>query len=507
MAIFKQKPNKFKYLTKNETLDNDYKDKKKYFQEQKNKLEQCEKELFKLQEKLKKIDNSEYFDNYVKIRTELVNGIEQTEELIYDIKNGNEKIEFYSQVYDELFAYYNKTDVIYYDDENANDNVNDDINNNVNDNAIDDVNSNAINNAIDNDSNKNETNKELNKETNKDNKNISDSNIIDDDFLFSSSNILDKINKITLKDRKTKKTTRQRIKNIETLTNNSNKKNIFNYIGEEINDENDVDLATVYNNYKILLGIVNLKTPNNSNCPYCDVEKIQTNTEGIFTCPKCGDTDHGLVDNDANNYKEPVVEKPTSPYQRKNHFYEWLSSIQGKGTNNISKETMDLIRDELSKKGIVDQDILMYDTNKFREILKKLRLNKLYNNIAFIKMKLTGKTLISFTKDEEKLLKKMFGIIQKPYDKHCPLDRINFLSYPYVTKKFCELIKKMDPSKFKKNIRYLPILQRKKLIEHDITWKKMISELKNKVIISNVKLKIKDEEVIGDLKWRFIPSV
>ena len=42
---------------------------------------------------------------------------------------------------------------------------------------------------------------------------------------------------------------------------------------------------------------------------------------------KCGEIENCIIENEITNYKEPMVEKPTFPYKRKNHFCEWPTYI------------------------------------------------------------------------------------------------------------------------------------------------------------------------------------
>jgi hypothetical protein len=72
----------------------------------------------------------------------------------------------------------------------------------------------------------------------------------------------------------------------------------------------------------------------------------------------------------------------------------------------------------------------------------------------------------------EDRLRLMFNHIQKPFEKHRPQDRKNFLSYSYVLYKFCELLGEDD---------YLPCFQllksKEKLYKQDQIWKKICQEL------------------------------
>ena len=37
----------------------------------------------------------------------------------------------------------------------------------------------------------------------------------------------------------------------------------------------------------------------------------------------CGEVENCIIESENTNYKDPMVEKPTFPYKRKNHFCEW----------------------------------------------------------------------------------------------------------------------------------------------------------------------------------------
>ena len=70
--------------------------------------------------------------------------------------------------------------------------------------------------------------------------------------------------------------------------------------------------------------------------------------------------------------------------------------------------------------------------------------------------------------------------IQKPYAKHCPDDRVNFLNYYYVLYKMCELLGEV------KFLPFFPMLKDPvKRIEQDEIWKKICKEL----------------------KWEFVPTI
>lgn len=120
------------------------------------------------------------------------------------------------------------------------------------------------------------------------------------------------------------------------------------------------------------------------------------------------------------------------------------------------------------------------ELSKIKSILKKLKLNDYYEHIPYIKSQITGKPAPTISRETEEKLKKMFDQIQEPFDRHCPPNRINFLSYSYVLHKLCQLL---ELDNF---IKCFPLLKsRQKLRAQDQIWK----------------------GICYDLKWQFYPSV
>ena len=118
--------------------------------------------------------------------------------------------------------------------------------------------------------------------------------------------------------------------------------------------------------------------------------------------------------------------------------------------------------------------------SQVKTILKKLRLNDYYEHIAYIISKISGRPAPSINRETEEKLKKMFDKIQEPFEKYCPKDRINFLSYSYVLHKFFQLLELDD------YVKCFPLLKsRTKLRTQDEIWK----------------------NICEDCKWQFYPSV
>ena len=179
--------------------------------------------------------------------------------------------------------------------------------------------------------------------------------------------------------RKEKKTTRKRVKNVESLVRDSN--NIFDYLeannnlintqntNNTINTNNSTnttainttnintintkctdniintndntinnsiknnkdkyDRASLFEDYKILLDGYPTQKKVNKPCINCGPpnNKVLMYSEGFYVCLICGEVEKCIIENEITNYKDPMVEKPTFPYKRKNHFCEWIKFI------------------------------------------------------------------------------------------------------------------------------------------------------------------------------------
>ena len=213
-------------------------------------------------------------------------------------------------------------------------------------------------------------------------------------------------------------------------------------------------------------------------CAECEKEMIFSANEAVFTCTECGYQQFVLVDSDKPSYKDPPREVSYYAYKRINHFNEWLAQFQAKESTEIPQEVYDAICAELKKERILDYRTLA--RQKVREILKKLKYNKYYEHVPHIINRLNGQHAPVMSREVEEKLRYMFKEIQPSFQKNCPKDRSNFLSYSYVLYKFCELL---DLDEY---LPSFPLLKnRDKLYIQDKIW----------------------ELICQDLSWQFIRSV
>ncbi|NBV77649.1 hypothetical protein EBR66_05810 [bacterium] len=213
-------------------------------------------------------------------------------------------------------------------------------------------------------------------------------------------------------------------------------------------------------------------------CEECKAEMTFSANEAMFTCMMCGYQEFVLVDSDKPSYKDPPREVSYYAYKRINHFNEWLAQFQAKESTEIPQEVYEAICAELKKERIMDYRNL--SRQKVREILKKLKYNKYYEHVPHIINRLNGQNAPVMNREIEEKLRYMFKEIQPAFQKNCPKDRSNFLSYSYVLYKFCELLE-LD-----EYLSSFPLLKnRDKLYIQDKIW----------------------EKICEDLAWQFIRSV
>ncbi len=206
-------------------------------------------------------------------------------------------------------------------------------------------------------------------------------------------------------------------------------------------------------------------------CGSCNVEMTFYQNEAKLGCPRCGREEFMLVDSEKPSYKDPPREITYFAYKKINHFNEWLAQFQAKENTDIPADVIDAVMGELRKERISDPRRVKKE--KIREILQKLKMSKMYDHVQQIKNRIQHQmTNLTLSKEMEEKLQYLFKEIQPAFIKYCPKDRSNFLSYPYVLYKLCQLLE-MDE--------FLPCFQllksREKLYQQDQVWQKICQEM------------------------------
>jgi predicted nucleic acid-binding Zn-ribbon protein len=206
-------------------------------------------------------------------------------------------------------------------------------------------------------------------------------------------------------------------------------------------------------------------------CPACDVEMTFFQGEAKLGCPSCGHEEFILVDSEKPSYKDPPREITYFAYKKINHFNEWLAQFQAKENTDIPQDVIDAVLGEIKKERIRDPKRVKKE--KIQQILQKLKLSKMYDHVQQIKNRIQQQmTTLVLSRENEERLQFMFKEIQPAFIKYCPKGRSNFLSYPYVLSKLCQLLE-MDE--------FLPCFQllksREKLYQQDQVWEKICTEM------------------------------
>lgn len=214
-------------------------------------------------------------------------------------------------------------------------------------------------------------------------------------------------------------------------------------------------------------------------CPSCESDMSLQSTEAKLICSECGFEIFVLIDSDKPSYKDAPRENTYFAYKKINHFNEWLAQFQAKDNTLITQEMMDAILAVIHKERITNP--LKIKKEKIAEILRKLKFTKLYDHVPLVKNRIQQNiTHLTLSKEQEERLQHVFKEIQPSFIKYCPDDRSNFLSYPFVLYKLCELLE-MDE--------FLPcfnlLKDRVKLYHQDKVW----------------------QMICADMQWQFIRSV
>jgi hypothetical protein len=188
-------------------------------------------------------------------------------------------------------------------------------------------------------------------------------------------------------------------------------------------------------------------------------------------CSQCGTIEYVLCNELGFKEEQEMEKNVVYSYKRENHFNEWVSQFQAKESTSVPPEVIEQLRSEFKKQKIKELSEITHE--KVKALLKKLDKSKYYEHVPYITTILNGIQPPTMSQALEDKLRLMFHQIQKPFEKHRPKDRKNFLSYSYTLYKFCELLGEDD------YLACFPLLKSKeKLYKQDEIWKGICQELR-----------------------------
>ena len=214
-------------------------------------------------------------------------------------------------------------------------------------------------------------------------------------------------------------------------------------------------------------------------CTACGIAMRLVPNKAIMVCTRCG-CSSTYIDSTTSSmaYGEEVEMTSMYCYKRLNHFRLQLQQLQAIESIQIPDSTMETILQALYDHGIRKPSHVT--VKLIRVILKKLKLRKCYDHIPQIHSRVTGHPPVRLTPELLEQCRVMFIHIQPAFEKHCPSDRKNFISYRYLLYKLFQLLG------YDELLPYMSLLKGKdKLMRQDTIFRLICKEL----------------------NWQFIPSM
>jgi hypothetical protein len=207
-------------------------------------------------------------------------------------------------------------------------------------------------------------------------------------------------------------------------------------------------------------------------CPVC-AEALQLHqTLSMLICPKCGsarpflDATASLLaysdDYDSSNFS----------YKRISHFEEFITHLQGKESADIPAAVLEQVMQRLADERVTEAtDVTV---SRVREVLKKLKLRKYYENVTLITSKITGRPAPKMTPEMEERMKVCFLAASAAFQRHIHAfeNRKNMISYATVTCKLCEMLGYVEFLPY-----FAPLKSPEKLAKADECWRMICADL------------------------------
>lgn len=208
-------------------------------------------------------------------------------------------------------------------------------------------------------------------------------------------------------------------------------------------------------------------------CPGCGSECCMDHATSDMVCTNCGMCTFvfgNSADNVTYEQHQSMNRAPGQAYMRGNHLKELLAQIQGRETRHIPQKVLDGVRAELRKMRITD--LTTVDFGQIDEILHRLNFTTFYDHAITITSLVTGKHVTAISSDMEAEIENMFMQIQRPWLRHKPDDRVNFICYRYC---LFQLFRILGAEEFLPRLRLLK--SRARLAELDAIWKAICRDL------------------------------
>lgn len=225
------------------------------------------------------------------------------------------------------------------------------------------------------------------------------------------------------------------------------------------------------------LNLVQLFPERCTSCMGTDIRSRRS--EGVKIC-RCGnimtdasDADSSFQQSYGQAHSHHVGVKKDRPrknsnntYKRCNHFKYWLARLQGKERSKVTNIEIHQIKTQMIRMHLSCESLRL---DQLKYLLKKLKMQRYYNNVHSIYYIITGKRFMYLKPYHEQKLMDLFLLIQEAFNSKCG-KRVNMLSYLYLIKKFSEILG------WTRIAKSLPLLKsQQKIKQQDEIWKKICS--------------------------------
>ena len=206
-------------------------------------------------------------------------------------------------------------------------------------------------------------------------------------------------------------------------------------------------------------------------CPACFQPYVYSADESTLFCSTCSYSTMYIDAKPSAVAYGDQVEFSSFSYKRINHFSEYSNHLQARESKQVPRGVLRQIMEILVTRLHIT-DYKNVDFLDVRMALKIMGARSYYDHVMQAWSKITGRVPLRLEPAVEELMHLMFAKIQQPWINHRPDERKNFLSYPYVFYKFCQLLG------FEDMLKYFPLLKGKeKLMQQENTFKKICGEL------------------------------
>ena len=164
-------------------------------------------------------------------------------------------------------------------------------------------------------------------------------------------------------------------------------------------------------------------------CPFCASSLFLNHVKAMLVCTQCGYTLPYLDSTTQNMSYTEEYDFSTFSYKRQSHFEDILKLSQGKESFVVETDIIVAVMRELHAQRVPKHEITQ---TMVRATLRKLRLRRAYDHVSQITTRITGVRTPRISTEMEDRCRAMFIKMQSAFEKFCPKNRKNFLSYNYV---------------------------------------------------------------------------